>query len=377
MGVWLQLIGRSAVDTVTTVTIPVAVLLWVLAWLEASGRFQPAKVLAGSGWRQTVYSAGIAAVPGCAGGIAVSKLYVDGVVSAAALWAAHVATAGDASFVLLVGKPLVALGIFAFLFVLGSLSGILMSTRRREEAAAAVAPLIGAAAGEEDEGTGVPRLYLTWVAVVVAAVAAAILANSLGPVLAGIAGVLAVGAVVLSIGVQRGWQMGPADPAPAVEPAAAEADPPAPDPAAHTAADPAPARGMDAVMAAVRTAVKDASEITLWVAVADLAFYAVQLIWGPQVKVWMNGAVLPVTLISVLVGMIPGCGPQIFLARLYTAGSLPFAAIVANSVSQHGDSIFPLLARRRGQAMRVTLTSTALAVVIGVVAVVVTAHGLG
>jgi len=70
--------------------------------------------------------------------------------------------------------------------------------------------------------------------------------------------------------------------------------------------------------------------------------------------------------------MIPGCGPQIFLARLYTAGSLPFAAILANSVSQHGDSIFPLLARRRGQAVRVTLTSTALALVVGLVAVVLT-----
>ncbi|HVB08754.1 MAG TPA: putative manganese transporter, partial [Bacillota bacterium] len=313
------------------------------------------------------------------------------IVSPAALWAAHVATGGDASFVLLVGKPLAALGIFAFLFVLGSLSGALMSRMRDRDAADAamqLKPIAGAADGDdqEAEGPGVPRLYAVWVAFVVAAVLAAILAGPLGPWVTPIAGGLAVIAVVASVGVQRGWRLGaglavaPEGPQ-ASHPAAADQETAGAGeqpqlqlagcevrsvPAGHIR------HGAEVVFTAVRTAVKDASEITLWVAVADLAFYAVQQIWGPQVRVWMNGAVLPVTLIAVIVGMIPGCGPQIFLARLYTAGSLPFAAILANSVSQHGDSIFPLLARRRGQAVRVTLTSTALALVVGLVAVVLT-----
>jgi hypothetical protein len=380
LGVWLQLIGRSAVDTVTTVTIPVVILLWLLAWLEASGRLEPHRFLAGSGWRQTIYGAGLAAIPGCAGGIAVSKMYVEGLVAPAALWAAHIATAGDASFVLLVGRPLQALGIFAFLFVLGSVSGIVMSARRRAAAETTVRPVLGgeteADAEEGDQGPGVPRLYGIWVVVVVAAVLAAILANAAGAVVSAIAGILAVFAVVASIGVQRGWTWpaGPAfgAPAPADPPegAAAGADPhPA---AGEVAAAAAVRHGAEVVFSAIRTAVKDASEITLWVAVADLAFYAVQQIWGPQVKLWMDGAVLPVTLIAVIVGMIPGCGPQIFLARLFTAGSLPFAAILANSVSQHGDSIFPLLGRRRGQALRVTISSTVLALAVGLIAVAAT-----
>ncbi len=388
LGLWLQLIGRSAVDTVTTVTIPVAVLLWLLAWLEASGRLEPHRFLAGSGWRQTIYGAGLAAIPGCAGGIAVSKMYVEGFVAPAALWAAHVATSGDASFVLLVGKPLPALGIFAFLFVLGSLSGIVMSARRRGAAdQTSVRPVLGGEAeaeDEPDESRGVPRLYGVWVVAVVAAVLAAIVANAAGAVVSAIAGLLAVCAVVASIGVQRGWAW-PAGPAFGAGAAAAPSDPPAGAAAggASAADDPLPAagevaaasqahhvrRGAEVVYAAIRTAVKDASEITLWVAVADLAFYAVQHIWGPQVKVWMNGAMIPVTLISIVVGMIPGCGPQIFLARLFTAGSLPFPAILANSVSQHGDSIFPLLGRRRSQALRVTISSTILALVVGFVAI--------
>lgn len=385
MLVWLQLIGRSAVDTVTTVTIPVAVLLWLLAWLEASGRLEPRRFLAGTGWRQTVYGAGLAAIPGCAGGIAVSKMYVEGLVAPAALWAAHIATAGDASFVLLVGRPLTAIGIFAFLFVLGSICGVVLIARRRAAPAEAVRPLVGGEAAvegpdDDEEGeelAGVPRLYLAWVVAVVAAVLAAIVANAAGAVVSDIAGVLAVLAVVASIGVQRGWVLGHASAEAEVVVAAAAVaggggeDPP-PAAAVEVAATGRIRRGAEVVYTAIRTAVKDASEITLWVAVADLAFYAVQHIWGPQVKVWMDGAVLPVTLIAIIVGMIPGCGPQIFLARLFTAGSLPFPAILANSVSQHGDSIFPLLGRRRGQAMRVTLSSTVLALVVGLIAVAVT-----
>jgi hypothetical protein len=392
MGPWLQLIGRSAVDTVTTVTIPVAILLWVLGWLEASGRLQPSRFLAGSGWRQTVYSAAIAAVPGCAGGIAVSRLYVEGVVSPAALWAAHLATAGDASFVLLVGRPLAAIGIFAFLFVLGSVGGVMMSARRREETAAVLPPVVAgelADLGPEDQpAAGVPRLYLAWVATVCAAALAAGLANSLGVAADAVAGVLAVAAVIASVAVQRGWgteasaQAEPrADGLACAGPVAVDAGLDVPALAVGCAPPSGPRDGADrgaaAVRSALRIAVQDASEITLWVAVADLAFYAVQQVWGPQVAAWLNGDVLPVTVIAVLVGMIPGCGPQIFLARLYTAGSLPFAAILANSVSQHGDAIFPLLARRRGQAVRVTVTSTVLAMVVGLLAVVAAAKGLG
>lgn len=354
MAQWLALVGRSAVDTVTTVTLPVAVLLWLLAWLEASGRFQPTRFLARGGWRQLVYSAAIAAVPGCAGGIAVTRLYADGVVGSAALWAAHLATGGDASFVLLVGRPLDAIAIFTILFVLGSAAGILTSRGRGRGLADRIRPVAGGqsegtaavpTAGSEHE-PAIPRQYTAWIGLVVAAVLAALIANRAGAVATAIAGVLAAAAVLLSVMIQRSGEQHQHESCEPGSPAAS---------------------GRAAVFSAIATAVKDASEITLWVAVAGLAFYAVEHVWGPQVQGWLNGAVLPVTLIAAAAGMIPGCGPQIFLARLYTAGSLPFVPILVNSISQHGDSIFPLLSRRGHEALRVTVASALLAAAIGLI----------
>lgn len=352
---WLALIGRSAMDTVTTVTLPVVVLLWLLAWLEASGRFEPTKLLARAGWRQPVYSAAIAAIPGCAGGIAVTRLYVDGVVGYAALWAAHLATSGDASFVLLVGRPLDAIAIFAFLFILGAVVGVFAARIKPATVGDMLPPVAGgqgdcgvaAAPGIHGRGSGaIPQTYAIWVALVAVSVLAAIVASRAGAALTLVAELLAALAILLSIHIQRGGgghQHGGQGKK------------------AQRATERTPAS------AAVLAAVKDASEITLWVAVADLAFYTVQHLWGLEVRTWLNGAVLPVTLIAIAVGMIPGCGPQIFLARLYTAGSLPFAPILANSISQHGDAIFPLLSRRRRDALRVSLASLLVAAAVGLI----------
>lgn len=340
---WLQLIGRSAIDTVTTVTVPVGVLLWLLAWLEVSGRFRPSRVLGRAGRWQPLYSAAIAAVPGCAGGIAVSRLYAEGVIGSAALWAAHIATGGDAAFVLLVGRPLTALSILAFLFVFGTAVGML-TARGEGVAPKGYADLIAGAeeiGGGRGEGGTLPRLYAAWLVLVVAAALAALAGSRLGPYATLVAGLLGAGAVGASIAIQR---------------TGSEAPPPPPG-----------ASGRAAALIAARDAVKDAAEITLWVAVADFAFYAVEHLWGIQVQNWLNGAVLPVTLIAAAVGMIPGCGPQIFLARLFTAGSLPFPAILANSVSQHGDSLFPLLSSRARDALRVTVASALLAAAVGLI----------
>ena len=55
--------------------------------------------------------------------------------------------------------------------------------------------------------------------------------------------------------------------------------------------------------------------------------------------------------VGALVGMIPGCGPQILFVALYGRGIIPFAALFANAVSQDGDALFPLLALDKRSAM--------------------------
>ena len=51
-------------------------------------------------------------------------------------------------------------------------------------------------------------------------------------------------------------------------------------------------------------------------------------------------------MIGVLIGMLPGCGPQIAFANFFfmTGSPLIGAALVANSINQDGDAAFALAA---------------------------------
>ena len=70
-------------------------------------------------------------------------------------------------------------------------------------------------------------------------------------------------------------------------------------------------------------------------------------------------------LIGVAVGIIPGCGPQIIFVSLYLKGMFPFAALLANAISQDGDALFPLIALDRKAAFWSTVINTVIALAIG------------
>ena len=53
------------------------------------------------------------------------------------------------------------------------------------------------------------------------------------------------------------------------------------------------------------------------------------------------GFLLP--LIAVLVGVIPGCGPQVLVVTLYVKGVGSFSALIGNAISNDGDALFPAI----------------------------------
>ena len=69
--------------------------------------------------------------------------------------------------------------------------------------------------------------------------------------------------------------------------------------------------------------------------------------------------------IAVLVGFVPGCGPQIVVTTLYLSGALPFSALIANAISTDGDALFPAIALAPRAAIAATLYSALPAVLIG------------
>jgi hypothetical protein len=77
---------------------------------------------------------------------------------------------------------------------------------------------------------------------------------------------------------------------------------------------------------------------------------------------------LMAVIIGALVGIIPGCGPQIIFVTLYTRGLVPFAALLANAISQDGDALFPLIAIDKRSALWATMYNTIPALIVGILA---------
>ncbi len=81
----------------------------------------------------------------------------------------------------------------------------------------------------------------------------------------------------------------------------------------------------------------------------------------------MMAAGLYAVLIGALIGLIPGCGPQIIFVALFVKGLVPFAAVLANAISQDGDALFPLLAIDRKSSLWATVITTIPALLFGIV----------
>ncbi len=104
--------------------------------------------------------------------------------------------------------------------------------------------------------------------------------------------------------------------------------------------------------------------ITVWVAVAYLTWALFTHLTG------FDGSQLPVlgfagVVIGSLVGLIPGCGVQIVFAGLFLAGGMPLPTLVANTISQDGDALIPLLAMEQRSAVLATVLTTIPALAVG------------
>jgi hypothetical protein len=76
-------------------------------------------------------------------------------------------------------------------------------------------------------------------------------------------------------------------------------------------------------------------------------------------------------LIGALLGLIPGCGVQIVLLSFYLKGNVPLGAVIANSISQDGDALFPLIAMDKKSALWATILTTIPALVVGVIVYII------
>jgi hypothetical protein len=101
--------------------------------------------------------------------------------------------------------------------------------------------------------------------------------------------------------------------------------------------------------------------VTVWVAVAWALFTHLSGFDGSQLPLLGVAGVV----VGAAVGLIPGCGVQIVFTGIFLAGGMPLSTLVANSISQDGDALLPLLALESRSALVATLITTIPAVVVG------------
>ncbi len=77
------------------------------------------------GWKQVLTGSLLGLVPGCIGGFAAVSLYAHGILGLGGLVAAMVASSGDEAFVMLAMIPRQALALFAVLFVIAIICGLI------------------------------------------------------------------------------------------------------------------------------------------------------------------------------------------------------------------------------------------------------------
>ncbi|MGQ3412972.1 putative manganese transporter [Natrinema sp. LN54] len=337
---------------------------------------------------QVLFGGLLGLTPGCGGAIVVMPLYVRGTVSFGTVVATLGATAGDSAFVILALAPEAALYAYAIAFVASVATGYLVDSvglgvSRIDAAVAHLSPdatpdggaVVNGGVGPNpahDYGgpapthaheTGPDRrsrvltplshlAHVAWWAIAVAGLALGTLYLLRGgpevPLALGVGfdGLFTVVGIVGSALSLYLYAIG-----------------------RHYVGEGEIARARDSFGSVYDTlthAAMETSFVTVWVLAAFLLYEYGVLLTGVNVASLAAAAGVLAPIGGAVVGLIPGCGPQILLASVYAGGELPFSALTANAICQDGDALFPLLAVDAKAAIVASIYNFLPAVVVGV-----------
>lgn len=270
----------------------------------------------------------LGALPGCGGAVVVIAAYSSGNVSMGAVVAALTATMGDAAFLLIAKRPDAAMVILPVALIVGIISGYIVDLFDKRHFAnnaniSELAPSIGKTRARD----------IVFVALMVPGLIFGILGLAqveFSGLTAQFVQVLALVGIALAMMI---W-----------------------------ATSPLKTLSNQNDSAFTRTS-EETSFITAWVILAFLLFeFAVLAGLDLEALFRTFGVALP--LIAVLIGFIPGCGPQILVTTFYINGLVPFAALIGNAIANDGDALFPAIALNPKAAIVATIYSAIPAVLV-------------
>jgi hypothetical protein len=328
-------------DAFLAVSVFVAGTLWLIYGLERRLGADLGEAMARRRRWQPAIAALLGASPGCGGAIVVVTQYVRGYASFGALISVLVATMGDAAFLLIAREPATAALVILVSAIAGTLCGMVVDIvhgrdfmARERAGAGRTAPEVAAPAA---------ALRRLWMLLFVPGAAVGILLAFrvdegawFGPIggadmitSLGVAGA-ALSLLMWALAPQGNSQIGAASHLPTAD-----------------------------------RVILDTNFVTAWVVMAFLSYELAVHFLGIDVAALFGAWAAVMPLAGMLVGLIPGCGPQIVVTTLYLAGAIPLSAQFANAIANDGDALFPALALAPRAALLATLYSAVPALVVG------------
>ena len=114
----------------------------------------------------------------------------------------------------------------------------------------------------------------------------------------------------------------------------------------------------------IRRTVSDTNFITGWVILAFLAYELTVHLGGFNLETIFKSYYILIPFIAILIGFLPGCGPQILVTTLYLNGIIPLSAQIGNAISNDGDALFPAIALHPKAAVIATIYSAFPAIIV-------------
>ena len=114
----------------------------------------------------------------------------------------------------------------------------------------------------------------------------------------------------------------------------------------------------------IRRTVSDTNFITGWVILAFLAYELTVHFGGFNLEIIFKSYYILIPFIAILIGFLPGCGPQILVTTLYLNGIIPLSAQIGNAISNDGDALFPAIALHPKAAFIATIYSAIPAIIV-------------
>lgn len=295
---------------------------------------------------EVLFASVLGALPGCGGAIIVVTQYTKGQASFGAIVAVLTATMGDAAFLLLATRPTEGLTIMAIGLVVGTLCGLIVNAIHKPDF------LRPSAQEQKHQVKVLPTKIIkiskpVWMFAIIPSLIIAFLIafnvdfNQFGQYAS--TGISLFGAAMALFTVVIWAYSSKGETYKEITSEEEECNPPS----------------------KLIKVLQDTHFVTAWVVASFMLFEILVSVVGLDLKTWFMHYAYLAPLIAVVIGFLPGCGPQIIVTTLYIQSIIPFSALAANAISNDGDALFPAIAMAPKAAVIATLYTSIPALVVG------------